>query len=168
MHISLDLQKFEIRKSKSETDALLLNHSIFSKEILFCERSPPKQNLEANTKTTKNRDIPLLGVPKLMAFVLPNLSPLLQLQFKDKPTIHHYQSSIPTKPIPSISSPVTKLLDSPPNRVGQVTQAPPGGQKHQDDDFYVNLGLAVRTLREDMPLLFSKDLNYGIYRYPFC
>ncbi|CAN8240437.1 unnamed protein product [Cochlearia groenlandica] len=32
------------------------------------------------------------------------------------------------------------------------------------DEFYINLGLAVRTLREDMPLPFTKDLNYNIYR----
>ncbi|KAL8205591.1 hypothetical protein R6Q57_009142 [Mikania cordata] len=31
-------------------------------------------------------------------------------------------------------------------------------------DFYVNLGVAVRTLRHDLPLIFSKDLNYEIYR----
>ncbi|EFN50536.1 hypothetical protein CHLNCDRAFT_16014, partial [Chlorella variabilis] len=27
-----------------------------------------------------------------------------------------------------------------------------------------NVGDAIRTLREDYPLLFVKDLNYGIYR----
>ncbi|RZS12636.1 hypothetical protein BHM03_00044110 [Ensete ventricosum] len=32
------------------------------------------------------------------------------------------------------------------------------------DDFYLNLGVAVRTLRNDLPSLFSKDLNYDIYR----
>lgn len=36
--------------------------------------------------------------------------------------------------------------------------------QHQKDEFYLNLGLAVRTLREDMPLIFIKDLNYDIYR----
>lgn len=36
--------------------------------------------------------------------------------------------------------------------------------KQKKNDFYVNVGLAVRTLREDLPLLFSKDLNYDIYR----
>ncbi|MCL7031342.1 hypothetical protein MKW94_015489 [Papaver nudicaule] len=36
--------------------------------------------------------------------------------------------------------------------------------KQNRNDFYVNVGLAVRTLRQDMPLLFSKDLNYDIYR----
>ncbi|KAI3969720.1 hypothetical protein MKX01_020281 [Papaver californicum] len=35
--------------------------------------------------------------------------------------------------------------------------------KQKKNDFYVNVGLAVRTLREDLPLLFSKDLNYDIY-----
>ncbi|EPS65551.1 hypothetical protein M569_09224, partial [Genlisea aurea] len=37
-------------------------------------------------------------------------------------------------------------------------------QQDQRDEFYVNLGLAVRTLREDMPSIFSRDLNYDIYR----
>lgn len=36
--------------------------------------------------------------------------------------------------------------------------------QHQKDEFYLNLGVAVRTLREDMPLIFVKDLNYDIYR----
>ncbi|RZC65045.1 hypothetical protein C5167_008735 [Papaver somniferum] len=36
--------------------------------------------------------------------------------------------------------------------------------KQKKNDFYVNVGLTVRTLREDLPLLFSKDLNYDIYR----
>ncbi|WOG97946.1 hypothetical protein DCAR_0417287 [Daucus carota subsp. sativus] len=99
-----------------------------------------------------------------MAFVLPNLSPpsLALLQLKDNKSSATCVSSpltLTNKPI----SPVTKL-DSPPNRVALINQAPPGGQKHQNDDFYVNIGLAVRTLREDMPLLFTKDLNYDIYR----
>ncbi|KAL0909370.1 hypothetical protein M5K25_020232 [Dendrobium thyrsiflorum] len=38
---------------------------------------------------------------------------------------------------------------------------PPHGRKN---DFYLNLGVAVRTLRDDLPSLFSKDLNYDIYR----
>ena len=32
----------------------------------------------------------------------------------------------------------------------------PGGK---GPDFYANLGQATRTLREDIPLLFQKDLN---------
>ena len=32
----------------------------------------------------------------------------------------------------------------------------PGGK---GPDFYANLGQAIRTLREDIPLLFQKDLN---------
>jgi hypothetical protein len=41
---------------------------------------------------------------------------------------------------------------------------PSGRWSRQKDDFYLNLGLAVQTLREDLPLLFTKDLNYDIYR----
>ncbi|GAB2276331.1 hypothetical protein Dimus_011063 [Dionaea muscipula] len=36
--------------------------------------------------------------------------------------------------------------------------------QHQKDDFYLNLGIAVRTLREDLPQIFTKELNYDIYR----
>ncbi|KAL8147098.1 uncharacterized protein LOC141707708 [Apium graveolens] len=103
-----------------------------------------------------------------MAFVLPNLSPphaLLQLQSKDKPTCS-IQSCLISSPLTFTNKPISSVtkLDSPPSQVGQINQAPPGDQKQQHDDFYVNIGLAVRTLREDMPLLFAKDLNYDIYR----
>eukprot|EP01025_Chloroclados_australasicus_P029571 TRINITY_DN2957_c0_g1_i1.p1 TRINITY_DN2957_c0_g1~~TRINITY_DN2957_c0_g1_i1.p1 ORF type:complete len:274 (+),score=4.40 TRINITY_DN2957_c0_g1_i1:102-923(+) len=37
-------------------------------------------------------------------------------------------------------------------------------QKTKRDEFYVNLGYAVRTLREEIPLLFYKELTYDIYR----
>uniref|UniRef100_A0A5B6ZH78 NTF2-like domain-containing protein n=1 Tax=Davidia involucrata TaxID=16924 RepID=A0A5B6ZH78_DAVIN len=100
-----------------------------------------------------------------MAFLLPNLSPTLLLQSKDKPIIHHtLLSPLPTTTNPtSILSPLTKL-EPPPFRVAQVNQTPGSQDKQQRNDFYLNLGLAVRTLREDLPLLFTKDLNYDIYR----
>ncbi|XP_023737026.1 uncharacterized protein LOC111884955 [Lactuca sativa] len=97
-----------------------------------------------------------------MAFtVIPNLSP---------PTftrLHLHQSS--QKPPSSSSShsathhnyngvSVQSSVETPPVRV-RVT--PPSDPRQ---DFYVNLGLAVRTLRHDLPLLFSTDLNYEIYR----
>uniref|UniRef100_A0A061R745 Uncharacterized protein n=1 Tax=Tetraselmis sp. GSL018 TaxID=582737 RepID=A0A061R745_9CHLO len=34
----------------------------------------------------------------------------------------------------------------------------------RSEDFYANVGYAIRTLREDIPLLFLRDLNYEIYR----
>ncbi|KAJ6322473.1 hypothetical protein OIU77_012338 [Salix suchowensis] len=52
---------------------------------------------------------------------------------------------------------------SPPLQV----KTPPAAQdkeQHHRDEFYVNLGLAFRTLREDLPLLFTEDPNYDIYR----
>jgi hypothetical protein len=44
---------------------------------------------------------------------------------------------------------------------------PPSKQKQESserDNFYVNCGSAIRNLREELPALFYKDLNYDIYR----
>eukprot|EP00887_Chlorella_sp_A99_P004841 scaffold4.g4841.t1 len=41
---------------------------------------------------------------------------------------------------------------------------PPSDEERRRRDFYANVGDAIRTLREDIPLLFHKDLNYDIYR----
>ncbi|KAL6998865.1 hypothetical protein U1Q18_000034 [Sarracenia purpurea var. burkii] len=111
-----------------------------------------------------------------MAFLLPNFSspPTLMLHSKDKPIIHHIIlcTSPSSKPIAPLSA--LPKLETPPVRVAQVDQSPDKTQghhhhqqpqpQHQGDNFYVNLGLAVRTLREDIPLLFTNDLNYHIYR----
>ncbi|KAL6198803.1 hypothetical protein ACLB2K_028591 [Fragaria x ananassa] len=100
-----------------------------------------------------------------MAFLLPNFSPtlLLQTKLKEKP-IHHTLSQIrpnysmsPLTHLASVQTP-TLLEDA------QVNTSKGAQDKQQRDDFYVNLGLAVRTLREDMPLIFAEDLNYDIYR----
>ncbi|EXB62627.1 hypothetical protein L484_023922 [Morus notabilis] len=109
-----------------------------------------------------------------MAFLLPNLAPslLLQSKSKEKPIIHH-QTLPPTKPNTpslsslSLSSSVTSLQTPSVEKSGAQDNTPKDAQDKQQpkrDDFYVNLGLAVRTLREDLPLIFSKDLNYDIYR----
>ncbi|KAL5813309.1 hypothetical protein ACOSQ3_028259 [Xanthoceras sorbifolium] len=109
-----------------------------------------------------------------MAFLLPNLSPSLLLQTKssnEKSThqttsIRHSSNSNTLYPLPlsCVSTPHTSTTTT--LQDAQV-RTPPGEHNHQHnekDDFYVNLGLAVRTLREDMPLLFTRDLNYDIYR----
>jgi hypothetical protein len=36
--------------------------------------------------------------------------------------------------------------------------------KQKKDDFYANVGDAIRTLREETPTLFQKDLTYDLYR----
>ncbi|XP_043689027.1 uncharacterized protein LOC122640014 [Telopea speciosissima] len=99
-----------------------------------------------------------------MSFLLSNISPSLLVQSKSKENLIH-QTSL-TKPTPSTpllsSSPLTKL-ETPLIRRAQDKDLP-NAQDKQKDDFYVNLGFAVRTLREDLPLIFSKDLNYDIYR----
>lgn len=49
-----------------------------------------------------------------------------------------------------------------------VQPSPPPRRKKLDNnegnDYYVNLGSAIRTLRDEIPALFSKDLSYDIYR----
>ncbi|KAH9316317.1 hypothetical protein KI387_024944 [Taxus chinensis] len=48
-----------------------------------------------------------------------------------------------------------------------VQASPPPRQKLEDkrrNDYYVNMGSAIRTLREDLPVLFSKEFTYDIYR----
>ncbi|KAJ7129920.1 hypothetical protein O6H91_Y558400 [Diphasiastrum complanatum] len=37
-------------------------------------------------------------------------------------------------------------------------------ESNEEDDFYVNVGYAIRTLREELPTLFYKELTFDIYR----
>lgn len=102
-----------------------------------------------------------------MAFLLPNLSPsiLLQSKTKERPIYQSLAQTKPNNPISplSLSSSLTSLQT--PNKDAQAESLKDGqDNKQQKDDFYVNLGLAVRTLREDLPLIFAKELNYDIYR----
>jgi hypothetical protein len=39
-----------------------------------------------------------------------------------------------------------------------------GGGDPRRSDFYLNLGTAVRTLRDDLPAVFVREPNYDIYR----
>ncbi|KAF9677045.1 hypothetical protein SADUNF_Sadunf08G0066600 [Salix dunnii] len=107
-----------------------------------------------------------------MAFLLPNLSPPLLINSKsskDKEkrilyqtqTLHTHYQTTPTATTTKTTNTNTSV--SPPLQV----KTPPTAQdkeQHHRDEFYVNLGLAVRTLREDLPLLFTEDLNYEVYR----
>ncbi|OMP10361.1 hypothetical protein COLO4_04572 [Corchorus olitorius] len=101
-----------------------------------------------------------------MAFLLPNLSPSLLLQTKTCSK----EKSIHQQLLPHTSKPSSEVvtLQSATLQDSQVKVNSPSlhqdKQSHQRDEFYVNLGLAVRTLREDLPLLFTRDLNYDIYR----
>jgi hypothetical protein len=106
-----------------------------------------------------------------MAFPLCNLNlsllPQSKSSFKDKPFHHTLSSS--SKPISQYSLFLTSSSPSlQTSKVAQVNTPSLATQdkqnQHQKDEFYLNLGLAVRTLREDMPLIFVKDLNYDIYR----
>ncbi|KAJ8763094.1 hypothetical protein K2173_023299 [Erythroxylum novogranatense] len=101
-----------------------------------------------------------------MAFLLPHLSPLLltsnSSRDRDK-AIHtlssHYQAAATTTSSTKPNNSNSPLCPSLRGQPGSQNK-----QQHQKDEFFVNLGLVVRTLREDLPLLFKKDLNYEIYR----
>ncbi|KAF3524542.1 hypothetical protein HID58_071811 [Brassica napus] len=112
-----------------------------------------------------------------MAFLLPNLSPSFLLQtgksLKEKPISTHSLSISSSSSSNSYEfeegslSLLSLPVQAPPAPGAQVKTMPSEQDKHQQqgkDEFYINLGLAIRTLREDLPLLFSKDLNYDIYR----
>ena len=103
-----------------------------------------------------------------MASLLPNLScPTLILHSKHKTIIQQTFLSHPTRPIAPLSV-LPKLEPPPPLGITQFpSTSEDQNQQQQRNNFDLNLGLAVRTLREDLPLLFAKDLNYDIYRYPF-
>jgi len=101
-----------------------------------------------------------------MAFLLSNLKPSLLPQTKSKP-IFQTLSSAKATTTSQATSLFFSTLQTPTAQVA-LGSTPTTGAKdehqQQKDEFYLNLGLAVRTLREDMPLIFVKDLNYDIYR----
>ncbi|XP_020575739.1 uncharacterized protein LOC110021542 [Phalaenopsis equestris] len=114
-----------------------------------------------------------------MAFFHLNLSPTAPLplprpsqSYLRKPPIHLNSTIL------SRSSPLTKL-EPPPLLEPPHDKSPASKDQHatpplrprlrppshgRKNDFYLNVGVAVRTLRDDLPSLFSKDLNYDIYR----
>lgn len=56
-------------------------------------------------------------------------------------------------------------------RAAVQSGSPPPRQKEEKqaerDNYYVNTGYAIRTLREELPNLFYRRLNFDIYRYLF-
>lgn len=43
----------------------------------------------------------------------------------------------------------------------------PSKEEEEKQDYYVNMGYAIRTLREEFPELFYRELSFGIYRFEF-
>ncbi|KAG0480150.1 hypothetical protein HPP92_011008 [Vanilla planifolia] len=108
-----------------------------------------------------------------MALFLPShSSALLPLQsshrtLRKTPTHVCVSSSTVTLPLTKLKSP--PALEPSHDRTTEThdkssSSASPSPPDRRNSDFYVNLGVAVRTLREDIPSVFSKDLNYNIYR----
>lgn len=114
-----------------------------------------------------------------MAFLLTNLSsPSIHLQPGKYPNLKPIFNQSPSSSSISyefeednnFSTLSLSSIQSPPLKDAQVKtrhSSQDKHNKHDRDEFYINLGVAVRTLREDLPLLFTKDLNYDIYRSIF-
>ena len=43
----------------------------------------------------------------------------------------------------------------------------PSKEEEEKQNFYVNVGYAIRALREEFPGVFYRELSYDIYRYDF-
>ncbi|KAK8623134.1 hypothetical protein V6N13_118027 [Hibiscus sabdariffa] len=106
-----------------------------------------------------------------MVFALPNLSPSLLLLLQSKTCSKEKQTfqppvlaQTPKLCYETLSVQSTTLQGSPVSSPS-LHQDKLDQSQSQRDEFYVNLGLAVRTLREDLPLLFTRDINYDIYRW---
>ena len=41
----------------------------------------------------------------------------------------------------------------------------PSKEEEEKQNYYVNMGYAIRTLREEFPGLFYRELNFDIYRF---
>jgi hypothetical protein len=107
-----------------------------------------------------------------MSFLLPKLTTSSVLshhtKFSQSPLTNptfassSYSSSVYLQRKPTVLQDKPHLSQSPERRDNQESN------RNQKDDFYLNLGMAVRTLRDDLPSLFVRDLNYDIYRYEFA
>ncbi|XP_047311323.1 uncharacterized protein LOC124914759 [Impatiens glandulifera] len=110
-----------------------------------------------------------------MAYLLANLSSSTLLhsngvsQQQSAFSLCFHSHPHPTKTSPTLlpQLKVTQVLQNPNCTTSYSSVDEEDNNKKETqhrNDFYVNLGLAVRTLREDIPLIFVKDLNYDIYR----
>lgn len=62
------------------------------------------------------------------------------------------------------SSPLDDGLQSWPVFLVSVDEKPPTKNQEKCPDYYANVGDAIRTLRDDVPALFERELNFDIYR----
>ncbi|KAJ3693515.1 hypothetical protein LUZ60_008995 [Juncus effusus] len=107
-----------------------------------------------------------------MSFLLPKLSTTSSLlshhaKLSQNPPTNQLILPSPSSSNLSVQSKLTALQERTATEKGEFekpSSAMRNNGKNPKDEFYLNLGIAVRTLRDDMPLLFVKDLNYEIYR----
>ncbi|CAL9074391.1 unnamed protein product [Musa textilis] len=101
--------------------------------------------------------LPKFSSPPLLPLQKPSqrliLSPTARTKLDFPPPLPSRRDALQERPPAHPHKPLTT-----------TTTAGRSGGNGNKDDFYLNVGVAVRTLRNDLPSLFSKDLNYDIYR----
>lgn len=65
---------------------------------------------------------------------------------------------------PILSIPILRVSSASPQPPLLRQQLQERGDSDDKQDYYVNLGYAIRTLREDYPIIFYKEPGFGIYR----
>lgn len=73
--------------------------------------------------------------------------------------MHHFHSRTRTPQLSDRLAPATNLEPRTPKTPGSGDNN--GGKA---DDFYVNVGDAIRTLRRELPTIFTEEITYNIYR----
>ncbi|KAG1664614.1 hypothetical protein FOA52_004489 [Chlamydomonas sp. UWO 241] len=82
--------------------------------------------------------------------------------------------AVPDYPAVSAAVTSTQQQASSGRATGGGSGGPPGPNSNEPDkdrlEYFANVGDAIRTLREDIPKLFERDINYEIYRFDvvFC
>ncbi|KAL1221371.1 hypothetical protein V5N11_013770 [Cardamine amara subsp. amara] len=151
--------------------------SIFQQSSVLDSSSPQDNSLAQNLRheKVKKKTKTSSQIQQKMAFLLPNLSPSIRLQTGKSPNLNKpiFIQSLSSSSSVSFEFEEDNLstlslysIHSPPLKDAEVKTRHSAQDKHNHDkdEFYINLGVAVRTLREDLPLIFTKDLNYDIYR----
>lgn len=65
---------------------------------------------------------------------------------------------------PLISSPLLRV-SSPPSLSPSLMEQRQRDGDEDKRDYYLNMGYAIRTIREELPEIFYREPNFDIYRY---
>jgi len=77
-------------------------------------------------------------------------------------------SAIDARDLPGVKNPKSRLywqFSAPVKEDYKISREEEEEEEEDKQSYYVNMGHAVRSIREEFPLLFYKELNFDIYRF---